>query len=192
MLKVKESAVQRRFGPGLFFAVIVFVFLIQILAIDMYVPALPEMQREFGISAAYLNITVFVFLVAQAVAMVAAGPLSDRFGRRSVYIVGCGLFFAGSAACAFTPSVEGLFAARAIEALGLGCTATLSTALVKDAYEGEDLKLTMTLLQSLVIIGPVLAPFLGSLMVEWLGWRAIFLCSFDLWRGHGRARASDR
>ena len=140
----------------------------------MYTPALPSMSEAFGVSALYLNNTVFSFLFASTFSMILAGPLSDRFGRKPVFLAGCVLFTGGSLLCSVAPSVEVLVAARAIEALGCGCSMTLSAALVQDAYDGEDLKLAMTLLQSLVIAGPVLAPFLGSFAVEHVGWRGIF------------------
>ena len=148
--------------------------LIQILAIDMYAPALPSMAEAFGVTALYLNNTVFSFLLFSTLATVLAGPISDRFGRKPVFLSGCTLFAAGSFLCSVAPSVEALIAARAIEALGCGSSITLSAALVQDAYKGDDLKLAMTLLQSLVIAGPVLAPFLGSFAVSHVGWRGIF------------------
>ncbi len=148
--------------------------LIQILAIDMYAPALPSMAEAFGVTALYLNNTVFSFLLFSTLATVLAGPISDRFGRKPVFLSGCTLFAAGSFLCSVAPSVEVLIAARAIEALGCGSSITLSAALVQDAYKGDDLKLAMTLLQSLVIAGPVLAPFLGSFAVSHVGWRGIF------------------
>ena len=148
--------------------------LIQILAIDMYAPALPSMAEAFGVTALYLNNTVFSFLLFSTLATVLAGPISDRFGRKPVFLSGCTLFAAGSFLCSVAPSVEVLIAARAIEALGCGSSITLSAALVQDVYKGDDLKLAMTLLQSLVIAGPVLAPFLGSFVVSHVGWRGIF------------------
>ena len=165
---------QRVFGPRSFFASVVSLYLIQILAIDMYAPALPMMQDVFNVSELYLNSTVFSFLFTSTLAMVFSGPMSDRFGRKPILVGGCALFEAGSLLCAVSPNVETLAIARAIEAVGCGTTATLSGAIVKDSYEGGDLKLAMTLLQSLIIIGPVIAPFLGSFAIRFIGWRGIF------------------
>ena len=165
---------QKRLGPWVFFVCVMGVELIQILAIDMYAPALPTMSEAFGVTALYLNNPVFSFLFASPIATVLAGPISDRFGRKPVFLAGCILFTLGSLLCAMAPSVEVLVLARAIEALGCGCSMTLAAAIVQDAYKGEDLKLAMTLLQSLVIAGPVLAPFMGSFAVEHVGWRGIF------------------
>ena len=171
---MKLAVEQRRLGPRAFFVCVMSVELIQILAIDMYAPALPSMAEAFGVTALYLNNTVFSFLLFSTLATVLAGPISDRFGRKPVFLSGCTLFAAGSFLCSVAPSVEVLIAARAIEALGCGSSITLSAALVQDAYKGDDLKLAMTLLQSLVIAGPVLAPFLGSFAVSHVGWRGIF------------------
>ena len=171
---MKLAVEQKRLGPRAFFVCVMCVELIQILAIDMYTPALPSMQQAFGVSALYLNNTVFSFLFASTIAMILAGPISDRFGRKPVFLGGCVLFAVGSLLCSVAPNVEVLVVARAIEALGCGSSMTLSAALIQDAYEGDDLTLAMTLLQSLVIIGPVLAPFLGSFAVSSVGWRGIF------------------
>ena len=171
---MKLAVEQKRLGPRAFFTCVMSVELIQILAIDMYAPALPAMAEAFDVSALYLNNTVFAFLFASTLATVLAGPLSDRFGRKPVFLAGCVLFTAGSLLCAMSPNVEVLTVARAVEALGCGSSVTLSAAIVQDAYEGDDLKLAMTLLQSLIIAGPVLAPFLGSFAVSQVGWRGIF------------------
>lgn len=165
---------QKFYGPRTFFACVLSIFLIQILALDMYTPALPSMQDSFDVSELYLNRTVFSFLFTSTIAMIVAGPVSDRFGRKPTLVAGCAMFVVGSLLCAAAPSVEVLIAARAMEAVGYGTSATLAGALVKDVYEGDDLKLAMTLLQSLVILGPVAAPFMGSLAITLIGWRGIF------------------
>lgn len=171
---LKLAVEQKLLGPRAFFACVVGILLIHILALDMYAPALPSMQDAFGVSELYLNNTVFSFLFVSTLAMILAGPISDRFGRKPVLLAGCLLFTAGSLICAVSPSVEVLVVARAIEALGMGASATLAGAIVKDAYRDDDLKLGMTLLQSLIIIGPVVAPFLGSFAITLVGWRGVF------------------
>lgn len=165
---------QKRLGPRSFFLCALTIDLLLILSIDMYVPALPSMQRAFEVSAAYLNLTVFAFFVFSAVGVVAAGPASDRFGRKGMLVGACGLFTASSLACALAGSVEALIAFRIGQALGYGAVITIETALIKDAYAGRDLKLAMTFLQSLVIVGPAVAPFLGTLLLSLGGWREVF------------------
>lgn len=165
---------QKRLGPRSFFVCALAINLMLILSIDLYVPALPSMQRAFAVSEAYLNLTVFAFFAFSAVGVVLAGPLSDRFGRKPVMVAACGLFAVSSLACTLAPSVEALVAFRIGQALGYGAVITIETALIKDAYAGSDLQLAMTTLQSLIIIGPAAAPFLGTFILTLTDWRGVF------------------
>lgn len=173
---------QKRLGPRLFFACVLTINLLLILSIDMYVPALPSMQRSFNVTEAYLNLTVFAFFLFTAVGVVLAGPLSDRFGRKPVLVLGCMLFAVSSLFCTLAPTVEVLVIFRIGQALGYGAVATIETVLIKDSFDGNDLKLTMTALQSLIIIGPAIAPFLGTFILAFSDWRGIFtlltVCGF--------------
>lgn len=165
---------QKWLGPRTFFLCLILINILAILSIDMYIPALPSMQKSFGVTAAYLNLTMFMFFVASAFSIVLAGPASDRFGRKPILLGGCVVFALSSAGCMVAQSVEMLVVFRIGEAIGYGAIATIETALIKDAYEGKDLQLAMTCLQSLIIIGPAFAPFLGTLLLSIGGWREIF------------------
>ena len=159
---------QKRLGPRTFLASF-------ILAIDMYVPALPLLLEEFDTSASFLNLTMFMFMLVSAFAILVAGPLTDKFGRKPILIVSCAVFGASSIGCALSTSVLMLTIFRVGQAIGFGLVETDVTAMIKDAYTDKDLKFAMSLLQSLVIVGPVLAPFLGTLLLALGGWREIFV-----------------
>lgn len=171
---MKLAKPQKRFGPRSLFICLIVINVMAILAIDMYIPALPSMQKSFDVTAAYLNLTLFGFFVACAVSMVVSGPLSDAYGRKPLLVIGCVLFTLSSAGCMIAPSVEVLVAFRVGEAFGYGIIATVETAIIKDAYEGDDLQIAMTSMQSLIIVGPAIAPFLGTLLLSLGGWREIF------------------
>ena len=165
---------QRHLGPRSFFACILAIELFAILAIDMYVPALPSMQRSFDVSVGYLNLTMFAFFFVSAFSTFLAGPASDCFGRKP-FLVGCTALFAlSSIACAVAPTVEMLVAFRVCQGVGVGGIQTLATALIQDAYDDDSVQTAMTFLQSLVIIGPVLAPFLGTFVLLFTDWQGIF------------------
>lgn len=171
-LKLAEP--QKYLGPRSLFVCVLLIELIIILSIDMYVPALPGMQKSFDVSVSYLNLTMFIYFAVSAVGMVISGPASDRFGRKPLLVGSCVLFAISSAGCALAPSVEVLVIFRGGQALSYGTVVTIMAALIKDSYADEDLKLAMTLLQSLIIVGPAAAPFLGTFILTILGWRDIF------------------
>lgn len=166
---------QKHLGPRTFLACVLIINASFILAIDMYVPALPLLLEEFDTSASFLNLTMFMFMLVSAFAILVAGPLTDKFGRKPILIVSCAVFGASSIGCALSTSVLMLTVFRVGQAIGFGLVETDVTAMIKDAYTDKDLKFAMSLLQSLVIVGPVLAPFLGTLLLALGGWREIFV-----------------
>lgn len=168
------SVPQKRLGARGFMTCALAMYTMSILAIDMYTPALPGLTRELSVSASVLNLTMFSFFLMSAFGVFVAGPVSDRFGRRPVLIAAGILFALGSAICALANGVPALVGGRVLEAMGYGAIAAADTALVKDAFEGDDLKLAMTLLQSLIVVGPVVAPFLGTFVLSIAGWRTVF------------------
>lgn len=168
------SVPQKHLGARSFLACALVIGTLLIFAIDLYVPALPVMQRELEVSASFLNLTMFAFFFFGAFGVLLGGPVSDRLGRKRPYLASIALFAVSSFGCMLAGGVWELVAFRSLQALAFGMEAAIRTALVKDAYEGESLKLAMTLVQSLMIVGPAVAPFLGSFLVLALGWRGVF------------------
>lgn len=168
------SVPQQHLGARSFLACALVIGTLLIFAIDLYVPALPVMQRELEVSASFLNLTMFAFFFFGAFGVLIGGPVSDRLGRKRPYLASIALFAVSSFGCMLAGGVWELVAFRSLQALAFGMEAAIRTALVKDAYEGESLKLAMTLVQSLMIVGPAIAPFLGSFLVLALGWRGVF------------------
>lgn len=169
-LKIKNSKI----CGGLLFAILVIYELIVISAIDVYVPALPVIRDAFAVSESYLNLTVFAFLFASAIVILAAGPISDKIGRKPSLILAGISFSLGSVVCAVSTDVPVLVVGRIFESIGMGFVCTLATAIVEEAFAKESVKSAMALLQSLILIGPFLAPFAGTLMLTIADWRAIF------------------
>ena len=88
------------------------------LSTDLYLPSLPGMARSFAAPVAEIQLTLSVFLVGLALGQLAYGPLSDRFGRRPVLLVGLALYGLASLACLLAPGIGLLIALRFLQALG--------------------------------------------------------------------------
>ena len=175
-----ELKSEQRMGSKAFFVCVLLIELFSILAIDMYAPALPSMQQTFDVSISYLNLTMFAFFFVSAFSTFFAGPLSDCFGRRPVLVLSTIVFAVASLGCTLSPSIEVLVVFRVLQGVGVGAVQTLAAAIVEDAFADDSVKTAITFLQALVIVGPVAAPFLGSLILTFSDWRGIFALLFVL------------
>ena len=105
------------------------------LSISMYAPSMPAIGVALGTTAGMVQVTLSVFLLTFALAQLAYGPLSDRFGRRGSLLAGLVVFVCGSLACALAPTIETLIAGRVLQAAGACAGASVSRAVVRDLFE---------------------------------------------------------
>lgn len=139
---------------------------------DLYLPSLPSMTRALGVPVGEVQLTLSVFLVGFAAAQLLYGPLSDRFGRRPILLIGLAIYVAASLACALATSIDVLIAARFVQALG-GCAGpVLCRAVVRDVHGREGAARVMAYLSSAVALAPALGPIVGGFLEVWSGWRA--------------------
>src|SRR6185369_16119321 len=100
--------------------------------------------------------------------------ISDRYGRRTVMLIGIALFALASLACMLAMAVEQLIAARFVQALGGGAASVLARAVVRDVYPPTEAIRKLSLMAMVTAIAPLLAPVLGSLLLGQFGWRGTF------------------
>lgn len=145
------------------------------MSVDMYLPSLPSIERSLGTSAEAVQRTVSVFLLGLAVGQLVYGPLSDRVGRRVPLLVGCAIYVAASIGCALATSVELLTLGRLFQGLG-GCAGmVISRAVVRDRFDHQETARIFSMLTLVMGVAPIVAPFVGGLLLELWSWRAIFL-----------------
>lgn len=166
---------QRYLGKAGLIALITVLNMTAPLSTDMYLPSFPTMIEEFAVSARVLNLTLVGFFLFFAVGMLLFGPFSDRYGRKPVLVAGLGLYLAASLACAAAAGIGQLILFRVIQALGAGCMVSVSTALVKDSFDGRLRGTVLATIQSMSVIGPMLAPIIGAFIVQYASWRTTFL-----------------
>lgn len=141
---------------------------------DMYLPAFPAMEREFGTGPGSAQLTLATWFVGLALGQVTQGTLSDRFGRRGPLMVGTLIYTAASIGCALAPGMGWLAAFRFLEAFGASASAVIPRAIVRDMATGLEAARLMSRLILVMGAAPILAPSLGGLMLGLTGWRAIF------------------
>ncbi|HEY8551437.1 MAG TPA: multidrug effflux MFS transporter [Vicinamibacterales bacterium] len=144
------------------------------LSIDMYLPAFPAIADALGAAPGVLEWTVATFLIGLAAGQLLYGPVSDRAGRRRPLLAGLVIYALASVVCARAMTPATFLAARLAAALG-GCAAlVIARAVVRDLYAVQDAARVFSILMLVMGIAPILAPPFGALLLEHLGWRAIF------------------
>lgn len=144
-------------------------------ALQIFIPALPAIQASFGTNTGTTQLALSLSIFANAVATLAYGPLSDRFGRRPVVIAGLVIFLVGSTLCALAPSIGLLIVARIIQAAGGAAGMVLARAIIRDLYDREQAASAIAYLTMAMVIAPMIAPVIGAMLMDILHWRAIFV-----------------
>lgn len=145
------------------------------LAIDVMLPALPAIDRDFSLASDNDRQLVIVAYVALfGVSQLVYGPLADAFGRRSVLNWALGIFIVGSVLCVFAPSFELFLLARALQGVGAAATRVIATAVVRDLTEGRRMAQVMSMAMTVFMIVPIVAPGIGQLILFIAPWRWIF------------------
>jgi DHA1 family bicyclomycin/chloramphenicol resistance-like MFS transporter len=145
------------------------------LTIDLYLPTLPVIARDFEVSAAAVQLTFSFFFIGMALGQLFYGPLSDRVGRRPAILLGCAVYVVASLACAFAPSIEWLVAGRFAQALGCCAGMVVARAVVRDRYDHRDSARIFSLLVLVLAVAPLVAPTVGGWLAMAFSWRAVFV-----------------
>lgn len=144
-------------------------------AIDMYLPAFPEIAAALHVSTARVSLSLSSYFAGMAAAQLFYGPLLDRFGRKRPLYVGLSLFIIASALCLTSANVESLVALRFVQALG-GCAAQVACmAMVRDLFPARETAKIISLLILVISASPLLAPSVGVFVSTHLGWQAVFI-----------------
>lgn len=152
------------------------------LAIDMYLPAMPAIAKDLGVSAGAVQITLTAYTAGFAIGQLLHGPLADSYGRRPVMLVGIALFAIASIVSATTNGIDALTYVRTAQGFAGAAAAVVIQAVVRDMYDREDFARAMSFVTLVITLAPLAAPMIGGHLAVWFGWRSIFwvLASFAL------------
>ena len=146
------------------------------LSTDMYLPALPYLQKAWQQPMSIMNLTLVVFFATYCLSLLIYGPLSDRFGRRMPLLVGIAIYVFASLLCAFSGNVLSLIIFRIIQAAGAAAASVISMAITKDLYEGHERQRLLAYMGVIMALAPMLAPVIGAWIMTWFSWPWIFVC----------------
>ena len=161
-------------SPASLLAVLALLSAIAPFAIDMYLPAFPQMMTDLDTSATSVQLTLTTFMLGLAVGQLVIGPLSDQFGRRRPLLLGTVVCLAASALCALAPTIEWLIAMRFVQGFSGAAGVVLARAIITDIARGVRAAKMFSLMMTVGGIAPVLAPLVGSGVIHGFGWRGVF------------------
>jgi MFS transporter, DHA1 family, multidrug resistance protein len=145
------------------------------ISIDLYLPALPELTRDFEAHESQVQLTITTCLVGLAVGQVLAGPVSDAFGRKRPLLVGAVVYALASTACAVAASLGLLTAARLLQGFAGASGIVIARAVVRDLYSGVEAARYLSLLMLVTGLAPILAPLVGAQLLHLTSWRGLFM-----------------
>jgi DHA1 family bicyclomycin/chloramphenicol resistance-like MFS transporter len=143
-------------------------------AIDMYLPALPEIGASLGAGIGAVQMSLTAFFISLGVGQLLYGPVSDMVGRKPPLYFGLLLFAAASVGCALATDIQTLIALRFVQGLGAAAGMAIPRAVVRDLHTGNDAARLMSLLMLVFSVSPILAPLAGSAVIAFAGWRGVF------------------
>lgn len=148
------------------------------LAVDAYLPAFPAMAHSLAVPVQQIELTLSLFLAGFALGQLVGGSVSDHYGRRRAIFLGLSLFALGTLLILFSGRIDSIWLGRFIQALGGGISVVNSAAIVRDLHSGRDSARALSRIAAIMMMAPMLAPVLGSLLLALGGWRTIFAFLF--------------
>jgi DHA1 family bicyclomycin/chloramphenicol resistance-like MFS transporter len=143
-------------------------------SLQIFLPALPAIQAAFGVSAGTAQLVLSLSILANAIATLTYGPLADRYGRRPVLLGGLAAFLAGSIVSTVAPTVGILVFGRVVQSVGSAAGMVLARAIVRDLYDRDTAARMIAYLIMAMVVAPMMAPTIGALLLDFIGWRAVF------------------
>lgn len=145
------------------------------IGIDLYVPSLPMIVKDFQVAKQWVQMTIATYLLGYGIGQIILGVASDFFGRRKIIIASACLYLAISTLVVLaTPTIGYLNFYRFIQGVAIAGLAVVIRAIATDCYQGVSLHKAMTFLSTSFALGPIVGPLIGAYLQHYFSWRANF------------------
>ncbi|MCG8415418.1 MAG: multidrug effflux MFS transporter [Pseudomonadales bacterium] len=144
-------------------------------AMQILLPALPVIADSFEVSNDVAQLTLSLSMLAIALGTLFYGPLSDKFGRKPIMMLGLTVTFVGSLLCYYADSIGFLIAGRFVQAFGGAVGLVLARAIVRDIYGAEEAARVIATLVMVMVVIPMMSPALGGELMQRFGWESVFV-----------------
>ena len=145
------------------------------LSTDMYLPSLPVMQADFGISASLVQLTLTMTMLGMALGQIFAGPVSDYYGRKKPLVIGMAAFTAATIGCVLAENIMAFLCFRFVMGFAGASGIVVSKAIARDVCAGPELTRFFAMLMMVNGLAPILAPVIGGQILLFTTWRGVFV-----------------
>ena len=144
------------------------------LALDTYMPVIPEMKKILNTSQEMVQLTLSLFFLVTGFGQLILGPLSDQFGRYKILFISVSIFFIGSLLCAFSNHIAWLITFRIFQGVGACGMFVSAFAIVRDAFSGKTSAMIYSFLNAMISVSPILGPIIGVMLTAYFPWHSVF------------------
>ncbi len=145
------------------------------LATDMYLPALPTVQLDMGISASLAQMTLTMTMLGMALGQIFAGPVSDRYGRKWPLAAGMVIFTLSTVGCVWAQDIMLFLFFRFVSGFAGASGIVIAKAIARDVCEGPELTKFFAMLMMVNGLAPIIAPVIGGQILLFTSWRGVFV-----------------
>ena len=145
------------------------------LSTDMYLPSLPVMQADFGISASLVQLTLTMTMLGMALGQIFAGPVSDYYGRKKPLIIGMTAFTVATIGCVLAENIMAFLCFRFVMGFAGASGIVVAKAIARDVCEGPELTRFFAMLMMVNGLAPIIAPVIGGQILLFTTWRGVFV-----------------
>ena len=143
--------------------------------VDLYLPSLPQLASFFETNASMTQLTLTTAMIGLAVGQLLLGPLSDKFGRKKPLIISLVIYIISTVLIVFSSNIEMMIVLRVIQGLSSAGSVVISRAVATDLYRGREMTRFFGLLMTINGLAPIISPILGSLLLEYISWKGVFV-----------------
>ncbi|HEY2566691.1 MAG TPA: MFS transporter [Candidatus Aquirickettsiella sp.] len=142
---------------------------------NLFLPALPEITKSFQVANATAQLSIAFWFLGASFFQVFLGPLADHYGRKKILLGGGVLFVTVTLFCSFTHQIIWFLIGRFLQGCVVSTILVAGHATIHEVMEREQAVKTISWMGSITVLAPALGPLLGSLLLQWMNWRELFI-----------------
>lgn len=142
---------------------------------DLYLPSLPSIAAFFKTSSSMVQLSLTSSMIGIGVGQLLIGPISDKYGRKRLLVISLGLFILSTSICLFSWNIESFVVFRLFQGIAGAGSVVISKSVATDLYKGKELNSFFSMLMVISGVGPIAAPVLGGVLLQFANWKGIFL-----------------